>query len=803
MRVTFVGAARTVTGSCTLLETSGKKILIDCGLPQGNDEKVLGLQLPFDPASIDYVFLTHAHIDHSGRIPLLVRKGFKGQIYATDATVDLCSIMLSDSAHIQEMENEWLNRKKLRAGEKLVEPLYEVKDAQRAMELFVGFSYDQRIKVTDNIDIEFTDAGHLLGSAYVQIWATEGTERRHLVFSGDIGNLDQPLINDPAMIKEADFVVVESTYGDRNHKQSKYASQKEATEGRSKQLAEIIKETFDKGGNVIIPSFAVGRTQELLYLLRNIINHNLLPEIPYLPVFLDSPLAIEATKIFSKNIHGYFDDEAMKLVEEGHNPLIFDSLTATVSADESKELNFRKESCVIISSSGMCEAGRIKHHLKHNLWRKESSIVFSGYQSSGTLGRSIVDWAKQVTIFSEKIDVKASIKVLEGISGHADQQGLIRWLEGFTTKKPRHIFVNHGSWSADPQIGISHTFKFGDSGDALDDLSLSKQRIEIELNYQKQILNFESSIYGKIIELLNLEKTLLNNEKDIYVAKTKVEDSKILKDISFESASFKSLELDLARKESAKNSTLQKIALVQSQYEQLTGHLWQGVEDITKASLKLPSLKGGDSSVILASIDLEYAKEQLEVQKRATVRTQAGLTVPTLTVQGSAGLNYASSSDKVSYSVGTSASYSGKDFGTSASVGLSINDERVVPTVTIGGSWSKNTTGTSDYLTLQNLENRVTLANIDYQQALIDYQMKLNSLASEVLDYEVSLNQFEQIVEITKQNLETTKEAFELGLVTETDLNNALLEVELLKFDKDVLELNGLILENKIKELSL
>ncbi|MGI6467382.1 MAG: MBL fold metallo-hydrolase RNA specificity domain-containing protein [Sphaerochaetaceae bacterium] len=444
MRVTFVGAARTVTGSCTLLETSGKKILIDCGLPQGNDEKVLGLQLPFDPASIDYVFLTHAHIDHSGRIPLLVRKGFKGQIYATDATVDLCSIMLSDSAHIQEMENEWLNRKKLRAGEKLVEPLYEVKDAQRAMELFVGFSYDQRIKVTDNIDIEFTDAGHLLGSAYVQIWATEGTERRHLVFSGDIGNLDQPLINDPAMIKEADFVVVESTYGDRNHKQSKYASQKEATEGRSKQLAEIIKETFDKGGNVIIPSFAVGRTQELLYLLRNIINHNLLPEIPYLPVFLDSPLAIEATKIFSKNIHGYFDDEAMKLVEEGHNPLIFDSLTATVSADESKELNFRKESCVIISSSGMCEAGRIKHHLKHNLWRKESSIVFSGYQSSGTLGRSIVDGAKQVTIFSEKIDVKASIKVLEGISGHADQQGLIRWLEGFTTKKPRHIFVNHG-----------------------------------------------------------------------------------------------------------------------------------------------------------------------------------------------------------------------------------------------------------------------------------------------------------------------------------------------------------------------
>jgi metallo-beta-lactamase family protein len=444
MRLTFIGGAQTVTGSCILVETNAKKFLVDCGLPQGYDEKKIGLKLPFKGSEIDYVFLTHAHIDHSGRLPLLVKEGFKGKIFATNATCDLCSIMLVDSGHIQEMESEWLSRKNIRAGKEAVEPLYSIEDAKKSLQFFQGYPYNQKIAVTDGIEIEFTDAGHLLGSSSIQVWLTKESEVRHLVFSGDIGNLDQPLIKDPIVMREADYVIMESTYGDRNHTQSRYENQKESTLGRSQKLAQIIAETFERGGNVVIPSFAVGRTQELLYLLRNIISEKMLPHIDYLPVFLDSPLAIEATKIFSQNIEGYFDQEAMALVNKGLNPLMFDSLSTLVTADQSRELNFRKESCVIISSSGMCEAGRIKHHLKHNLWRKESTILFCGYQAAGTLGRSIVDGAKKVTIFGEQIEVKASIRQLEGLSGHADQRGLIKWLEGFDLKKPRHVFVVHG-----------------------------------------------------------------------------------------------------------------------------------------------------------------------------------------------------------------------------------------------------------------------------------------------------------------------------------------------------------------------
>ena len=443
MKLTFFGGARSVTGSCTLVECAGKKFLVDCGLPQGSDEKKLGMDLPFRATEIDYVLLTHAHIDHSGRIPLLVRDGFTGTILSTEATADLCSIMLADSGHIQEMETEWLNRKRRRAGKSEVEPLYTVEDARKALDLFVGHPYGKRINVDEGIEIEFIDAGHLLGSSSIQVWLTEGSQMRHLVFSGDIGNLDQPIVNDPVYVQEADFVIMESTYGDRLHRKSKHKSQEESTRERSMELAQIIRETFAKGGNVIIPSFAVGRTQELLYLLRHIITHQMLPEIPHLPVFLDSPLAIEATKVFSRNIEGYFDEEAMDLVRQGLNPLTFDSLTTTVTADESRELNRRQESSVIISSSGMCEAGRIKHHLKHNLWRSESTIVFCGYQANGTLGRSILDGAPRVTIFGEQIDVKASVERLEGISGHADQAGLITWI-GCFTKRPRHVFVVHG-----------------------------------------------------------------------------------------------------------------------------------------------------------------------------------------------------------------------------------------------------------------------------------------------------------------------------------------------------------------------
>ena len=443
MKLTFFGGARTVTGSCTLIECAGLQILVDCGLPQGHDEKKVGLELPFRASEIDYVLLTHAHIDHSGRIPLLVRDGFRGTIHSTEATADLCSIMLADSGHIQEMETEWQNRKRRRSGKSEIEPLYTVEDAHRAMDLFTGHPYAKRFTVDKGVEVEFTDAGHLLGSSSIQVWLTEGKETKSVVFSGDIGNLDQPIINDPVYLEEADFVVMESTYGDRLHEKPEHASQKVSTEERSKELADIIRETFARGGNVIIPSFAVGRTQELLYLLRYIITHGMLPEIPYIPVFLDSPLAIEATKVFSRNIEGYFDEEAMELVAKGLNPLMFESLTTTVTADESRELNKREGSAVIISSSGMCEAGRIKHHLKHNLWRAESTIVFCGYQANGTLGRSILDGAEKVTIFGEHIDVKASIRKLEGISGHADQAGLVKWISEFG-KKPKHVFVVHG-----------------------------------------------------------------------------------------------------------------------------------------------------------------------------------------------------------------------------------------------------------------------------------------------------------------------------------------------------------------------
>jgi metallo-beta-lactamase family protein len=443
MKLTFFGGARTVTGSCTLVECCGKRLLVDCGLPQGNDEKKIGMELPLYASDVDYVLLTHAHIDHSGRIPLLVKEGFRGTIHCTEATADLCSIMLADSGHIHEMEAEWLNRKRRRAGKSEIDPLYTVEDAKQSMDLFTGHPYNMKFTVDTGIEVEFTDAGHLLGSSSIQVWLTENGQSRHVVFSGDIGNLDQPIIGDPVYLTEADFVVMESTYGDRLHPDSAHRSQRISTEERSRQLAQIIQNTFLRGGNVIIPSFAVGRTQELLYLLRHIITHHMLPDFPDIPVFLDSPLAIEATRVFSRNIEGYFDEEAMELVAKGLNPLMFDSLTLSVTADDSRALNRRQESAVIISSSGMCEAGRIKHHLKHNLWRPESTIVFCGYQANGTLGRSILDGAEKVTIFGEHIDVRASIEKLEGISGHADQKGLLTWLSSFNDTL-RHVFVVHG-----------------------------------------------------------------------------------------------------------------------------------------------------------------------------------------------------------------------------------------------------------------------------------------------------------------------------------------------------------------------
>jgi len=454
LRLTFLGAARFVTGSQYLLEAAGMKILIDSGLAQGKDEKKAGDTFSFNPAVIDAVILTHAHIDHSGRIPQLVKEGFKGPIYATEATKNLCSIMLLDSAHIQESEAEWANRKAERSGKPKVEPLYTKDDAYASLDLFEGLEYEHLYTINEGVSFRFVDAGHLLGSSSIEIFIKEGGEEKKLVFSGDIGNLNQPIIKDPSYLNTADVVIMESTYGDRLH-------EKKGTDDiyeRARLLAEITDRTFKRGGKLIIPSFAVGRTQEILYLYRLIMDKKYLPY--EVPVFLDSPLAVRATSVFKNSIRGdYFDDEAMDLVNKGINPVDFPSLVKTQDVQDSMALNFRKESCVIISSSGMCDAGRIKHHLKHNLWKKESTVLFVGYQASGTLGRSLADGAEHVTIFGEQIDVRAEIASLPGLSGHADRVGLLKWINSFS-EKPEKVFITHGDENV-AQLFASDLVKMG------------------------------------------------------------------------------------------------------------------------------------------------------------------------------------------------------------------------------------------------------------------------------------------------------------------------------------------------------
>lgn len=438
MNLTFIGAAHEVTGSCHCLQVCGKTILVDYGMEQGTNA-FENAPLPVEPAFIDYVFLTHAHVDHSGMLPELYAKGFRGQIFMTDATADLCSIMLRDCAHIQMQEAEWKNRKaKRRADVPLTEPVYTMEDADGTIKLIVPCHYDRIIEVCDGIKIRFTDIGHLLGSASIEVWIEENGLKKKIVFSGDVGNTRQPLIKDPIKTAEADYVVVESTYGDRLHTVERPDYVKE--------LTDILQETFDKGGNVVIPSFAVGRTQELLYFLRQIKNDGLVKGHERFPVYVDSPLAVEATGIFHKNVYNCFDEEAMTLIKQGINILSFPGLNLSITSEESKAINFDEEPKVIISASGMCEAGRIRHHLKHNLWRKECTVLFVGYQAVGTLGRSIVDGAAQVKLFGEPIEIRASVKKLAGLSGHADKDGLLDWLSGFE-KKPERVFVVHGEES--------------------------------------------------------------------------------------------------------------------------------------------------------------------------------------------------------------------------------------------------------------------------------------------------------------------------------------------------------------------
>jgi len=439
MKIRFLGAVRGVTGSSHLIQVNDKKILLDCGMYQGRDEDLNLEEFEVSPAEIDYLLLSHSHIDHSGRIPLLVKKGFKGKIYCTKPTYDLCQIMLMDSAHIQESEAEWKNVKAERSGKKLTEPMYTQQDAMNSFGYFMPILYDQIISIDENITVKFSDAGHILGSSIIEMWIKDESNALKIVYSGDLGMQERALLRDPTIIESADYLIMESTYGNRIH---------ENIEKRIEGLVRIILKTVKREGTVIIPAFAVGRTQEIIYELNKYYDCHLDQlcnekiDIRKIPVYIDSPLATKATEIFKQNAN-VFDDEARNSIMKGDNPLEFENLHFTQSAEESKQLNNSNEPKIIISASGMCDAGRIKHHLKHNLWKKESSIVFVGFQAEGTLGRQIIDGEKDVKIFGEPIHIKAEIYNLEGFSGHADKQSLMNWLKGFK-EKPKKVFIVHG-----------------------------------------------------------------------------------------------------------------------------------------------------------------------------------------------------------------------------------------------------------------------------------------------------------------------------------------------------------------------
>ena len=467
MKLEFLGAAHEVTGSCHYLEFADKHVLVDCGMEQGPDLYV-NQEIPVNASTIDYVFVTHAHIDHSGLLPMLYNHGFRGQIFTTTATHQLCEIMLKDSAHIQMFEAEWKNRKAKRAGRPEVVPLYDMNDAVGVLGHFVSCDYHSVINVCEGLKVRFVDAGHLLGSSSIEMWISEntaeGVEERKIVFSGDIGPGNRPLIKDPEYLTSADYVVMESTYGDRTH---------ETPPDYAVELARVIRDTFTRGGNLVIPAFSVGRTQEMLYFIRRIKMENLLPEFQNFEVYVDSPLAVEATTIFGKNVQDCFDDTALALVQQGINPIGFPGLRMAIISDESKMINFNDKPKVILSASGMCEAGRIRHHLKHNLWRKDSTILFVGYQVPGTLGNMLLNGAKEVKLFGETIEVQAKIENLPGISGHADVNQLTKWVSMFDPK-PKRVFIVHGEDKVTEQfaahiheeLGLEAYAPF--SGDAFD-----------------------------------------------------------------------------------------------------------------------------------------------------------------------------------------------------------------------------------------------------------------------------------------------------------------------------------------------
>ena len=519
MKITFLGATKFVTGSNFLVEAAGKKFLVDCGMYQGNAELEMKNYKEFDynPAEIDFMLLTHAHIDHSGRIPKLYNEGFKGPIYAHKATCDLCAIMLPDSGHIQEMESEWKNKKRLRKGQQTFPPLYTAEDAIKSQELFVPVKYDDIIQVAENIYVRYNDAGHMLGSSSIEVWTKEDGKKTKTVFSGDIGNNDIPLLSSPTMIESADFLVMESTYGSRLHVRNNQ---------KAELFLNIVSETIDNGGTVVIPSFAVGRTQEILYELNKIKENTDDAEfmrkyktLMKVPVYVDSPLAISATEVFKQNTD-LFDDEIKEKMENGDNPLEFPGLKFTQTADESKALNESPEPAIIISASGMCDVGRIKHHLKHNIWNPKSTILFVGYQAPGTLGYSIVNGAKKVTIFGEEFAVNARIEYIEGYSGHADQEWLMNFVYSFISR-PKHIFLVHGEEESqevlrdkileETGIGVSIP-EYGETYELCDELKIvNKIKIKRAKNLKQEIIDRLSKLQN---EMKDMEDSVKSDVED-------------------------------------------------------------------------------------------------------------------------------------------------------------------------------------------------------------------------------------------------------------------------------------------------
>ncbi|MBS5856886.1 MAG: MBL fold metallo-hydrolase RNA specificity domain-containing protein [Clostridia bacterium] len=536
MKITFLGAARTVTGSNFLVEGAGKKFLVDCGMWQGKAEQEMenDQEFEFNPTDIDFVLLTHAHIDHSGRIPKLYKEGFRNKVYAHKATCDLCALMLPDSGHIQETESEWKNRKRMRRGEKPIPPIYTAEEAAKCLEIFEAVQYDQIIEITPEIHVRFNDAGHMLGSSIIEVWVKEDDKETKTVFTGDLGNNDIPLLSPLTMIEDTDYLVMESTYGSRLHVKN---------EQKAEIFLNVVSETLDNGGTVVIPSFAVGRTQEILYELNKLKEEKEDEEfirkykiLMKTPVYVDSPLAISATEVFSDNMD-LFDEETKEEMAKGDNPLEFPGLQFTKTADESKALNEDPRASIIISASGMCEVGRIKHHLKHNLWNPKSTILFVGYQAPGTLGYNIVNGAKTVKIFGEEIAVNARIEYIEGYSGHADQELLMNFIYSFI-KKPKHIFLVHGEpesqdilrdkIESDTGLGVTIP-EFGETYELKDDILLTnKIHRKVNKNLKVEVSERIEKIKEEFKDMENYVKQDIQDEnlrnEDIFRINEKIKD---------------------------------------------------------------------------------------------------------------------------------------------------------------------------------------------------------------------------------------------------------------------------------------